>query len=181
MYPFSPQNPLPSRLPHRIEQSSLCCTTGPCGKQHLRKYILIDWLIWLHQPYLWPLSSAVVAHRFSCPKACGNLVSWPGIKPASSAGQGRILTTGPLGKSPRTTVFKALPFIQWPEHPRYSAKCLKYVTSWDGHPLPQSIITRGDRGSERFPTSRSWVSAEPRGELRPLCFSTRPILDKHTH
>ena len=25
-----PQTPLPSRLPHNIEQSSLCCTVGPC-------------------------------------------------------------------------------------------------------------------------------------------------------
>ena len=25
-----PQTPLPSRLPHDIEQSSLCCTVGPC-------------------------------------------------------------------------------------------------------------------------------------------------------
>ena len=25
-----PQAPLPSRLPHNIEQSSLCCTVGPC-------------------------------------------------------------------------------------------------------------------------------------------------------
>jgi len=25
-----PQTPLPSRLPHNIEQSSMCCTVGPC-------------------------------------------------------------------------------------------------------------------------------------------------------
>ena len=25
-----PQTPLPSRLPHNVEQSSLCCTAGPC-------------------------------------------------------------------------------------------------------------------------------------------------------
>ena len=25
-----PQTPLPSRLPHNIQQSSLCCTVGPC-------------------------------------------------------------------------------------------------------------------------------------------------------
>ena len=28
--PILPQTPLPSRLPHNIEQSSLCCTVGPC-------------------------------------------------------------------------------------------------------------------------------------------------------
>ena len=31
MYPFSPQTPLPSRLPHDIEQNCLCWTAGPCG------------------------------------------------------------------------------------------------------------------------------------------------------
>ena len=28
--PILPQTPLPSRPPHHIEQSSLCCTVGPC-------------------------------------------------------------------------------------------------------------------------------------------------------
>ena len=31
MYPFSPKTPLPSRLPHNIEQNSLCCTGGGKG------------------------------------------------------------------------------------------------------------------------------------------------------
>jgi len=30
MYPSHPPTPLPSRLPHHIEQSSLCCTVGSC-------------------------------------------------------------------------------------------------------------------------------------------------------
>ena len=30
MYPFSPKTPLPSRLPHDIEQSFMCYTVGPC-------------------------------------------------------------------------------------------------------------------------------------------------------
>ena len=42
----------------------------------------------------------VVAHRLSCPVACGILVPQPGIKPMSPALQGRFLTTGPPGKSP---------------------------------------------------------------------------------
>ena len=29
VYPFSPQTPLPFRLPHNVEQSSWCCTVGP--------------------------------------------------------------------------------------------------------------------------------------------------------
>ena len=42
----------------------------------------------------------VVAHRLSCPVACGILVPQPGIKPMSPALQGRFLTTEPPGKSP---------------------------------------------------------------------------------
>ena len=38
--------------------------------------------------------------------------------------------------------------------------------------------TEGQRGSQHH-TAES--AAEPTGELRPLCFSTRQILDKHTH
>ena len=37
----------------------------------------------------------VVAHRLSCPVACGILVPQPGIKPMSPALQGRVLTIGP--------------------------------------------------------------------------------------
>ena len=47
----------------------------------------------------WPL---VVVHRLSCPVTYGILVPWPGIERASSAVQGRLLTTGPPG-SPGTT------------------------------------------------------------------------------
>ena len=41
----------------------------------------------------------VVARGLSCPKACGILVSRPGIEPAPPALEGRFLTTGPPGKS----------------------------------------------------------------------------------
>ena len=43
--------------------------------------------------------SLVGEHRFSCSSACGILVSEPGIEPMSSALAGRVLTTGPPGKS----------------------------------------------------------------------------------
>ena len=33
------------------------------------------------------------------PAACGTLVAWPGVKPASPALEGRVLNTGLLGKS----------------------------------------------------------------------------------
>jgi len=35
----------------------------------------------------------------SCPAACGILVPYPGVKPASPALEVRFLTTGPPGKS----------------------------------------------------------------------------------
>ena len=43
--------------------------------------------------------SLVVVHRFSCPVACKILISWPGIEPMCPALEGRLLTTGPSGKS----------------------------------------------------------------------------------
>ena len=41
----------------------------------------------------------VVAHRLRCFVACGILGVQPGIEPVSSALPGRVLTTGPPGKS----------------------------------------------------------------------------------
>ena len=41
----------------------------------------------------------VVACGLSCPTACGISVPHPGIEPASPALLGRLLTTGPPGKS----------------------------------------------------------------------------------
>ena len=41
-----------------------------------------------------------VAQTLRCSKACGILVPWLGIKPRSPALQGRVLITGPPGKSP---------------------------------------------------------------------------------
>ena len=60
-------------------------------------------------------ASAVIAHRLSCPKACGILVPRPGIKPVSLAlGRyilffflvGIFLITGLPGKFPETGSFK---------------------------------------------------------------------------
>ena len=53
----------------------------------------------------WSLSSCgarapvVAVQQLSCPAAWGILVPQPGIEPVSSVLQGRVLTTGPLGKS----------------------------------------------------------------------------------
>ena len=45
------------------------------------------------------MGSLVVEGRLSCPAACGILVPWPGIQPASPALQGGFLTTTPPGSS----------------------------------------------------------------------------------
>ena len=49
--------------------------------------------------------SVVVMHRLSCPTACGILVPWQGIKPASLTLQGGFLTTEPARKSPEEYIW----------------------------------------------------------------------------
>ena len=55
--------------------------------------------------YLWGLYwiccniASVLCFVFFGPEACGILVPWPGIKPAPQELEGRVLTTGPAGKS----------------------------------------------------------------------------------
>ena len=36
---YTPQTPLPSRLPHNFEQSSLCGTVGPCWVSVLNSHV----------------------------------------------------------------------------------------------------------------------------------------------
>ena len=43
-------------------------------------------------------------------EACGNFVPQPGIEPVPLAVEGKVLTTGPPGKSPRD-FFKLDPFL----------------------------------------------------------------------
>ena len=43
-----------------------------------------------------------MAHRLSCSEASGILLPRPGIEPISAVLQGGLLTTGPLGRSPRS-------------------------------------------------------------------------------
>ena len=38
-------------------------------------------------------------------KACGILATWPGIEPAPLALEGKVWTTGALGKSPSSGLF----------------------------------------------------------------------------
>ena len=46
-------------------------------------------------PPSWHASWVVVVHGCGCPKTCGILVLWPGIKPTSPELQGRFLPTRP--------------------------------------------------------------------------------------
>ena len=45
--------------------------------------------------------SVVAVHSLSCPEECGILVPQPGTEPPPLALEGRFLTPGPPGKSPR--------------------------------------------------------------------------------
>ena len=53
---------------------------------------------------LWCVGFIVVARGLSCPKACGVLSPGPGMEPASSALEGRFLTTGPPRKMSLTYI-----------------------------------------------------------------------------
>ena len=59
--------------------------------------------IWLHGVLVeagsFFLQILLLQLRLSCPGACGILVSWPGIRQIPTALTGRVLTTGPPGKS----------------------------------------------------------------------------------
>ena len=57
-----------------------------------------------HRPQSSP-ASVVAASRLSCPTACGVLAPRPESKPKTSALQGRFLTTGPPGWSPKSKWF----------------------------------------------------------------------------
>ena len=50
-------------------------------------------------------ASLAAGYRLSCPVTCGILVPQPGIKPTSSALEGRFSTIGPPGKSQETFLF----------------------------------------------------------------------------
>ena len=63
--------------------------------------------------WLWHVGLVVVAHRLSCPVACGILIPRPGIEPMSPALEGWFLTTGPPGKSQMLSIFSCAcwPFV----------------------------------------------------------------------
>ena len=87
----------------------LCCCMrafSGCGEWGLLLSVVLALLIAVAFPVveaqaLVSGASVVGAHELSCPEACG--ISGPGIEPMSPSLAGRFLTTGPLGKSKKTT------------------------------------------------------------------------------
>ena len=108
------------KLSHRIilfiylflTSVDLCCRAwafSSCGQLGLlfRWFVAfsLQWLPLLQSMGSRRVGSGVVAHRLSCPDACGILVHpWPGIKPMSPALADRFLTTGPAGKSSHRSI-----------------------------------------------------------------------------
>ena len=64
-----------------------------------KKFIYSTALALIQDLLLWCAGSLAVALGLSGPSACGILVPGPGTEPVSPALQGRLLTTGPPGKS----------------------------------------------------------------------------------
>ena len=64
--------------------------------------------------------------RLRCPAACGILVPWPALKPASPALEGRFSTTGPPGKSPLHSFLRRnnIPLYE------YTTICLSVFCCW---------------------------------------------------
>ena len=52
----------------------------------------------VHRLWLWYMGSVAAVCGLSCSAACGSLVPWPGIEPASPALQGGFLINGPPGR-----------------------------------------------------------------------------------
>ena len=63
------QAPLPSRLPHNIEQSSMCCTVGPCWLSILNTavythpYVFTKWTLCVHFPVLLGTALSLFSHH----------------------------------------------------------------------------------------------------------------------
>ena len=66
--------------------------------------------------------------QLSCPMACAILVSQPGIKPSSPPLEGRFLSTGPPGKSPK--MFKSKLFTWKRKVKLFKKAILKWSRLW---------------------------------------------------
>ena len=100
-----PSHPSTSSQSARLGFLFYMATSYQLSILHMVVYICQCYLLtsqqWCAGSLQWHLGfSLVVAHRLSCPKACGILVPRPGIQPKFPALKGGFLTTGPPGKSP---------------------------------------------------------------------------------
>ena len=79
--------------------SSLSCIMQDLLLGHAKSLVVVLWRCGAQA--LEQVGSAAVVHGLSSSMACGILVPWWGNKPMSPALQGKFLTTGPPGKSPK--------------------------------------------------------------------------------
>ena len=83
-------------------------TSATAARKHEANWYLFIWLWGVLVESLWIFTGAC---GFSCPKVCGILVPWLGIKPECPALEGRFSTTGPLGKSWSLLILKERVFF----------------------------------------------------------------------
>ena len=133
-------------------------------------HLFLSFLFWLH----WALhcsSEVVVAYGLSCPTACEILVPQLGIKPVSTALEGRFLTTGPPGKSHPLFNLESKPksFLQLSKQyllcpPQKPHTCLMSYSS-----LPGSLLK--PPGSFAFTVPPVW-NAPPLKYLSSNCLTS---------
>ena len=111
-----------------------------------------------------PVGSEVVVHGFSCPSACGILVSGPGVEPMAPALEGRFPTTGSSRKSQGCCLLSS-PSLAWVWSP------------------PPCGFTRPSRCVSLCPNFLSFKDTSHRG-LGPLLitsFYLRELSSKYIH
>ena len=108
---------------------------------------------------MWSLkcvSSVVVLHRLSCPSACEILVPQTGIEPMSPALQGRLLTTGPPGKS-----WEQISYTRYFDQLLgYSLLISNFLRQWLSMFWPWPIIRMGFPGGSEVKAS-AWNVGDP--------------------
>ena len=110
---------------------------------------------------LWHRGFSLVVRRFSCPRACGILGPWPGIKPTSPALEGIFLTTGPPGKLPLAIFIQKQEMIHrigesFEKAKRGSFPPKKGIATNLRDPARECLLTQKKRLSRGYPTSQLW-------------------------
>ena len=125
------QTPLPSRLPHNIEQSSLCYTVGPCWLSILNIAVCTCWSqsevkllshirLWTVDYQAFPsIGFSRQEYQSGLPFPSPGHLPDPGIEPRSSALQADTLPSEPHGKP----VDLKLPNYSFPPSPYNHISC----------------------------------------------------------